>query len=94
MPYINSDDRVSLEISHHARNPGELNYLISMVMLDYLDRHGLSYGTLNDILGACSGAGEEFYRRIVAPYEDKKRVEHGDLSQYAYWTEKIAEKII
>lgn len=91
MPYIQNEDRVSLEITHHARNPGELNYLISMVMLDYLDRGGLSYTTLNDILGACSGARDEFYRRIVAPYEDKKRAEHGDLSQYEYWTKEIAK---
>lgn len=91
MPYIEDAKRNSLEITHHSTNQGELNYLLSITALDYLDRHGLSYATLNDILGAFTGAGEEFYRRIVAPYEDKKRIEHGDLSQYKYWTKQIEE---
>lgn len=58
---------------------GELNYLFTMVAKKYLEDHGLSYSTLNDINGAFDGASKEFYRRVCAPYEDDKRREHGDV---------------
>jgi hypothetical protein len=40
---------------------------------------GLSYQTINDIVGALEGAKLEFYRRVAVPYEDKKIIENGDV---------------
>ena len=40
---------------------------------------GNSYATINDIIGALEGAKMEFYRRVVAPYEDEKIKENGDV---------------
>ena len=57
---------------------GELNYMITIQCREYLERHGLKYQTVNDILGALEGAKLEFYRRVAAPYEDKKIKENGD----------------
>lgn len=89
MPYIKKTDRVSLELTRHATTPGELNYLLTVTALDYLDRHKLSYKTLNEIIGAFECAKTEFQRRIVDPYETVKQHENGDLDQYAHWEKVI-----
>jgi hypothetical protein len=34
---------------------------------------------VNDVVGALDGAKAEFQRRVVAPYEDKKIRENGDV---------------
>lgn len=65
----------------HTRidNPGELNYLITQLFLKYVAEHGLSYQSINDCLGAASGASMEFYRRVVVPLEDKKIKDNTDV---------------
>ena len=79
MPYIKPDRREPLIQSREAESPGELNFLLSRELVTYLDRKGLSYHTINDALGALEGAKLEFYRRVVAPYEDLKIRENGDI---------------
>jgi len=37
------------------------------------------YSTFNDIIGALDSAKMEFYRRIVANYEDKAIIRNGDI---------------
>ncbi len=59
--------------------PGELNFWICCVLIEYVNRRGLNYQTINDISGAMAEAMAEFRRRVVAPYEDKKIEENGDL---------------
>lgn len=85
MPYVLPTERVALEMTHQAETAGELNYLLSLVMLDYLDRHGLSYGTLNTIVGAVESAKDEFQERIVRPYERQAMIRNGDLPQFERW---------
>lgn len=58
---------------------GELNWAITQLLEDYRAEHGDSYGTFNDILGAALGARDEFYRRVVVPYEDQKCKDNGDV---------------
>lgn len=89
MPYVLGNRRVALELTRHAESRGELNFLLTIDMLDYLDRHGLSYDTLNDIVGAAELAKQEFIRRVVNLYEDNKIASNGDLSQLAYWKEYL-----
>jgi hypothetical protein len=59
--------------------PGELNYLLTQMALAYLAARGLNYAHANDVVGALESAKQEFYRRIVAPYEERKRAENGDV---------------
>lgn len=59
--------------------PGELNYVVTLSIKNYMENKGLSYQTINDIIGALDGASKEFYRRVAAPYEDKKIEENGDV---------------
>jgi hypothetical protein len=85
MPYIKGQRRRS-EIAFGdspAKNAGELNYLITLLLLDYLKEKELSYQTLNDIVGALEGAKLEFVRRVVNPYEDQKIKENGDVYEHA-----------
>ena len=82
MPYIKQDDRRVVDIVLEVpvmENAGELNYVLTRVIKDYLDQFGKSYRTMNDIVGALESAKVEFQRRIVAPYEDKKIDENGDV---------------
>lgn len=77
MPYIPPDHRVDAEMM--PRDAGELNYAICTLLIAYIMLKGLSYQTLNDCLGALRGAGEEFYRKQVVPYEEFKEGVNGGL---------------
>jgi hypothetical protein len=80
MPYIKKADRVSLNKYPLAtETPGELNYVLTRMIMAYRDTHPKTYQTINDIIGALEGAKLEFYRRISAPYEDTKIQENGDV---------------
>ena len=82
MPYIKQDDRERLQTDVVPRNGGELNYAIHMLMTNYIKEHGVSYETCKDIDGVLGNISKEFYRRKVAPYEDKKALENGDIELY------------
>lgn len=85
MPYIKQERRKEFRaVANSGGNPititsGDLNYEITRKLTKYIQFNGLSYLTINDILGALEGAKLEFYRRIVVPYEDKKIEENGDV---------------
>lgn len=77
MPYIHKQFRESA--SKHPIGSGELNFKITTIILDYLDKSGHNYSVMNEIVGALENAKTEFYRRVVAPYEDGKIIENGDV---------------
>jgi hypothetical protein len=78
MPYIKQEDRPRVDLGNMAV-AGELNYTLTKAALRYVEQHGKSYQTFNDIIGALEGAKAEFYRRVVAPYEDEKIKQNGDV---------------
>jgi hypothetical protein len=79
VPYIKADRRVALEpYCVHPTNAGELNYVFTRLVQQYLGDEP-SYTELNAVLGVFEAAKAEFYRRRVAPYEDKKREANGDV---------------
>jgi hypothetical protein len=85
MPYIKQKDREKFESllkeldKLNVNSSGELNYLLTMISMHYLNYKGLKYESVNDVLGAMEGSKLEFYRRVVAPYEDIKIEENGDI---------------
>lgn len=86
MPYIKQEDRDHIYNDMEGAiaivmpdNPGELNYAITKLVYEYHQRMGGRYQHINDVLGALEGAKLEFYRRVAAPYEDKKIEENGDV---------------
>lgn len=82
VPYIPQNRRdillKDLMDSEGPQNAGELNFVFTVIIKKYL-RDGLSYQKINDILGALSGASQEFYRRVVEPYESEKIKTNGDV---------------
>lgn len=85
MPYIKQEDRGAVRPASKrpAETAGELNYQLTMLVIGYIEQHGLSYTHINDALGALDGASKEFYRCVAVPYENKKRIENG--SVYPAW---------
>lgn len=77
MPYIPQDARPDALTDPTCS--GELNFAITALITSYIARTRLCYATINDIMGALEGAKAEFYRRVVAPYEDGKIEENGDV---------------
>lgn len=81
MPYINSLKRNYLipDFNTLPADAGELNFIFTEIIKQYLKLNGKSYQSINDIVGALEGAKMEFYRRVAAPYEDLKIEENGDV---------------
>lgn len=76
MPYIKESIRLN---APSTRTDGELNYAITCLINGYIEEHGKGYSTLNSAIGVLECAKLELYRRIVAPYEDTKIIENGDV---------------
>ena len=79
MPYITEEAREALQAGAPSATSGELNYVITRIILEYVEMKGLSYQVINDILGALEGAKMEFYRRVVVAYEQRKCEENGEI---------------
>ena len=78
MPYIEEESRGALRETLFAMCPGELNYLFTYIINEYVN-HDFNYQRINDVIGALEGAKLEFYRRHVVPYEEEKRRQNGDV---------------
>lgn len=85
MPYITKERRKALwncsyiDRDDSVQTSGELNYMITELFVEYLEKHGLSYKTCSDIVSAGMNAVDEFQRRVQHPYENKKIKENGDV---------------
>lgn len=86
MPYIKQEARKDLDnqiniLGYTIGNVGELNYVITRIVAQYLDLQSLTlhYKDLNEVIGVLECAKQELYRRLAAPYEDEKIKENGDV---------------
>lgn len=80
MPYIEPQDRLHILADEKSiSSPGELNYFISTLVNWYISEKGKNYSTLNEVVGVLECAKLELYRRIIAPYEDIKIEQNGDV---------------
>lgn len=85
MPYIDRTSREKFEEPIKALwdligTDGELNYVMTMLALNFVSKHGgESYSNLARALAAFEAAKLEFYRRKVAPYENIKSLQNGDV---------------
>ncbi len=84
MPYINLHNRQ--RIDEHVEKlvssiftPGELNYTITTLIDQLLDRVGFNYDGLNSMVGVLECVKLELYRRVISPYEDVKKRDNGDV---------------
>lgn len=85
MPYIKQADRVYPDEAMDAAywglgDPGCLNYLITGLCRIHIEKNGgRCYKNFNEVMGVLECVKQEFYRRAVAPYEDCKIRENGDV---------------
>ena len=97
MPYILQErrDGIALELSAdqlnwQPANAGDLNFVVSTFIANYIRTHGCKYAVLNEMIGALECAKLELNRVIIGPYEDQKIRENGPvydgiLRSNEYW---------
>ena len=85
MPYIKQDERKHFDMYIDMladlfvdAAPGQRNYIITRLLSKALANE-CTYNSLNEIIGVLECVKLEVYRRITAPYEDKKRDENGEV---------------
>lgn len=71
-------DADPLRINHNLVPEGEVVYVLTKVV-DALYSQYKKFAAFNKVLGIFEAAKLEFYRRRVAPYEDKKKLQNGDV---------------
>lgn len=87
MPYINKDDRPAIDellqpLTAHLESlpieeqDGALNYAVTKILKKLYPPKYFNY---NRAMGVLSSIQAEWYRRDVAPYEDKKIIQNGDV---------------
>lgn len=89
MPYIIKDRRKEITFKtvadglcvamNQINTSGELNYAITEILINYLNRKGISYTNMNEVVGVLECAKLELYRRMIASYENIKIEENGDV---------------
>jgi len=83
MPYISKESRNSIEFvgldKIRSLSPGEMNYILTKYLLKYIKGKGLSYKTLNEVIGILECCKLEIYRKVVAKYEDEKEKVNGTI---------------
>ena len=85
MPYIPSNRRreINNELTtigdqFMPQNAGDLNYVITCFIDNFIFENGCRYGHLNEMMGALECCKLELYRRLVGPYEDEVLEANGD----------------
>ena len=87
MPYIKKEDREFYdEIVNELADliskrdvelqDGDMNYIITSLIKKI---YPVKYKDINRVMGMLECVKQEYYRRIVAQYEDKKIEENGDV---------------
>jgi len=90
MPYIKQEDRKAVDsaIEELARKvksfldtqqDGVMNYAITKLCKRVYTQPQKSYLRFNRLMGMMEACKQEMYRRWVAPYEDEKIKENGDV---------------
>lgn len=80
MPYIDQEARDEILAGREPQTAGELNFAITVLADRYLiQKGGIRYAHVNEVVGALECAKLELYRRLAAPYEDRKMAESGDV---------------
>lgn len=78
MPYIPEDQRDDLLVGTDAHTVGGLTYVLYKACIVALPETP-HYSDYNALLGALECVKLELYRRHIAPYENERLAEHGDV---------------
>jgi hypothetical protein len=85
MPYIKYEDRKKFSreieiLSKNIESDGELNYVFSSIIHKILEKRGINYQNMNNLIGSLECCKNEFLRVVVGPYEDSKKQSNGSVS--------------
>lgn len=87
MPYVDKSSRDKFRdvdfpyIVSRISKIGELNYLITKLVLCFMRFSGESYRTYNDIIGVLECVKLELYRKQASYYEDNKEKVNGGIME-------------
>ena len=88
MPYIKQERRAELDkkieqLFDEELSFGDLNYIISRIVKNLMEQAiklgKFNYEFCNSIIGVLECAKQEFYYRVVTPYETLKINQNGEL---------------
>lgn len=87
MPYVERTKRPSLDEAIEpmlkkialGRSKGEINYVITRMVLAWLRQKGQSYDAISDVKAVLDDVRSEFHDKVMRPYEDRKKAENGDV---------------
>lgn len=86
MPYLPTDQRNEVNevlsedgITFSPDNAGELNYVTTMFINNFLNNKGLHYANINEMIGVLECCKLELYRMIGGTYEDEKIEDNGEV---------------
>ncbi len=75
------NNKTTLNNPHDFANYlGRINYCFSRIITGVMGT--VSYNKVAMATGVLENIKQEFYRRIAAPYENKKVIENGDIKEY------------
>jgi hypothetical protein len=84
VPYILTTERFDMDQKLDAvpvDGPGALAYAVTRLCQRHLNGR-LKFANLALVVGVLVCVTLELYRRVIAPYEDTKRAENGDVFEY------------
>jgi hypothetical protein len=84
MPYIPQTQRNDIHeelieqgLDFVPENAGELNFIVSTLINNFLVERGTRYANINEMMGALECAKMELYSVVAEPYEAAKCEENG-----------------
>lgn len=85
MPYITKERAKQIDSGQKPTTEGDLNYVLSSTVAGYLRRKygdSPSYAERAECHESLNAAADEYYRRVMAPYEDKKLSDDANVDPY------------
>jgi len=85
MPYITQNDRANYAILEdfikHKKidTKGDLEYLVTLLMKQYMSTREFRYSDLHDVVYAVQHASDEYRRRHLDKREDEAKRKNGDV---------------
>jgi hypothetical protein len=88
MPYIKPEHREAIDphvqsLAESITDTGDLNYVITTLVVKYLLSKGLNYDQINAVAGVLQKVSAEFDVRVTRPYEELKIFQNGDIPEYS-----------
>ena len=86
MPYIKEEDRPPIDAAVDnlvkvLKAKGEYNYAMTRLVHEFVkSKPRVCYDSLSEAHGLAQDVAAEFYRVVVAPYEDEKIKQNGAVS--------------